>query len=153
MIFSCAVWFSKNIFKIPELSLPPCRSERPDRGGPCWLLKLRWMGRKGYKLKRSFIGRFVGLVVPVQETFQILILCTQYTSSTPRKQTRKGEEPEKGTQLPHNLLEETFKKVVFKFSMWYISLEQTFYKRALTFASFWTFKMHGLERRKKHVSF
>jgi hypothetical protein len=55
--------------------------------------------------------------------------------------------------LPHILLEETFKEVVFKFSMGYISLEQTFYKRALTFASFWIFDVHGLERRKKHVSF
>ena len=24
MIFSCSAWFSKNIFKIPDLSLPPC---------------------------------------------------------------------------------------------------------------------------------
>ncbi len=24
MIFSCAVWFCKNFFKIPDLSLPPC---------------------------------------------------------------------------------------------------------------------------------
>jgi hypothetical protein len=50
---------------------------------------------------------------------QILNLCTHYTvdtqyaSSTPRKQTRKWEEPEKGTQLPHIPLEEIFKEVVF----------------------------------------
>ncbi len=38
--------------------------------GPCWLLKLRWIGtQKEFKWKGSFLGWFVGLVVLVQRTF------------------------------------------------------------------------------------
>ncbi len=37
--------------------------------GPCWLLKLRWMGIKEYKWKGFFLGCLVGLVMPVQEIF------------------------------------------------------------------------------------
>jgi hypothetical protein len=57
------------------------RSQRDQRGGPCWLLKLRWWGLKEYKWKGSlFAWLFVGLVVPVQETFILpwLLWSAQY---------------------------------------------------------------------------
>ncbi len=48
------------------------RAERPERGGPCWLLKLRWIWDSR--------GCFVGLVVPAQETFILpwLLRSAQY---------------------------------------------------------------------------
>ncbi len=43
--------------------------QRLERGGPCWLLKLRQIGMQGVHKKEFFLGWFVGLVVLAQEIF------------------------------------------------------------------------------------
>ncbi len=58
--------------------------ETIERGGPCWLLELRWTGTlRGdkWKWKGSFPGWFVGLVVPVQEIFVQCLSCSSRPST------------------------------------------------------------------------
>jgi hypothetical protein len=58
---SCSYRLVKNLWK-GSLSI----ISRLERGGPCWVLKLRWMhgDSKEYKWKGSFLSWFVRLVVP-----------------------------------------------------------------------------------------
>ncbi len=58
--------------------LPP---ERLVRGGPCWLLKLRWLGTQRGQMKGSFLDWFVGLVVPVQGFFFLCLGCSSQPST------------------------------------------------------------------------
>jgi hypothetical protein len=79
--------FKKISLHAASCFLPPTygQKHRDLRGlasGHCWLLKLRWIGtqRVQMKWKGSRFGLFVGLVVPVQETFVLpwLLWSAQY---------------------------------------------------------------------------
>jgi hypothetical protein len=62
-------WDVRDWKKEPILKYSRQWPERLERGGPCWLLKLRQMGTQKVHKKGSFLGWFVGLVVLVQEIF------------------------------------------------------------------------------------
>ncbi len=60
--------------------------ERPETDGPCWRLKLRWMETQKVQIKGVLPWfSFVGLVVPVQETFVLpwLLWSDQYNKFFP----------------------------------------------------------------------
>jgi hypothetical protein len=54
------------------------KPERQERGGPCWLLKLRWMGTQRVQMKG--VLWFVGLVVPVYNRCLSCLDCSTVVS-------------------------------------------------------------------------
>ncbi len=58
---------------------------QPERGGSYWLLKLRWMVT--HRVQIGLVGWFVGLVMPVQETFILpwLLWSAQFKKNFPHR--------------------------------------------------------------------
>jgi hypothetical protein len=91
--------------KAGQKSIVPARPERVKRGGPCWMLKLSWMGTQRVQMKRGllwlvpwacnattrdFCSALAALVGPVQILFSSLYT---YSILLPPSTSKLGRQP------------------------------------------------------------